>query len=98
MGRWSKLMAPVFLKWLNFPYNMSWLDVGCGTGSLSEAIFENYKPAYLCCVDPSPEFLEKAKEKNSFTADFLTGSASDLPLTDNSFDIVVSGLALNFFP
>jgi ubiquinone/menaquinone biosynthesis C-methylase UbiE len=98
MGRWSKLIALVFLKRLNFPYNLSWLDIGCGTGALSEAIFRNYKPAYLCCVDPSAEFLEKAKEKKSFKADFLTGSASDLPLADNSFDIVVSGLALNFFP
>lgn len=98
MGRWSKLMAPEFLKWLNLPVNLTWLDVGCGTGALSEAIFQNYKPAYLCCVDPSAEFLEKAKGKNSYKADFLTGTASTLPLADNSFDVVVSGLALNFFP
>ena len=90
-------MAPVFLNWLNFSYNLSWLDVGCGTGALSEAIFQNYKPAYQCCIDLSAEFLEKAKEKKSFKADFLTGSASDLPLANTSFDIVVSGLALNFF-
>lgn len=97
MGRWSRLMAPVFLNWMNVPYNLSWLDVGCGTGALSEAIFQNYIPAYLCCIDPSADFLEKAKRKNSFDADFFTGSASSLPFADNSFDIVVSGLALNFF-
>ena len=91
-------MAPVFLKWLNIPNNMSWLDVGCGTGALSEAIFHTSKPAYVCCLDPSAEFLEKAKEKVSDNADFLLGNASDIPSTNHTFDVVVSGLALNFFP
>ena len=98
MGRWSRLMAPVFLNWLNLPLNLSWLDVGCGTGSLSEAIFRGSRPTYLCCVDPSWEFLQQAKDKHSFDADFVAGSASELPLSDNTFDVVVSGLALNFFP
>jgi ubiquinone/menaquinone biosynthesis C-methylase UbiE len=98
MGRWSKLMAPVFLDWLNFPDNMNWLDIGCGTGALSEAIFSKCKPNYLCCVDPSDQFLEKAKGKNSFKAEFLVGDASEIPLTSDTVDVVVSGLALNFFP
>jgi len=98
MGRWSKLTARVFLRWLNFPYNMSWLDLGCGTGALSEATSQQCKPAYLSCIDTSAEFLEKAKEKISNKADFLEGDASKIPKADNSFDIVVSGLALNFFP
>ena len=91
-------MAPEFLEWLNCPCNLSWLDVGCGTGALSEAIFQNYKPGYLCCVDSSPEFLEKVKRKNLSGADFRTGDACELPVSDNIFDVVVSGLALNFFP
>lgn len=91
-------MAPVFLKWLNFPHIMTWLDMGCGTGVLSEAIFQNYRPSYLCCVDPSAEFLEKAKEKKSFKGDFFIGDASSIPVVNDTFDIVVSGLALNFFP
>lgn len=98
MGRWSKLMAPVFLEWLNFPYNMSWLDIGCGTGALSEAIYDKYKPSNLCCIDPSAGFLEKAKARLSDGANFTVGSASNIPETNNTFDIVVSGLALNFFP
>jgi len=98
MGRWSQLMAPAFLDWVNFSNNKSWLDVGCGTGALSEAIFLNNNPAHICCIDPSAEFLEKAKAKKTFTAEFITGSADALPVADHSFDIVVSGLALNFFP
>ena len=97
MGRWSKLVAPEFLKWLNFPHYKSWLDLGCGTGALSEAIIRYSKPTFLCCVDPSEEFLEKAKEKIP-TAEFLKGNATAIPVTDDTFDIVVSGLALNFFP
>jgi SAM-dependent methyltransferase len=98
MGRWSKLMAPIFLGWLNFPDNMNWLDIGCGTGALSEVIFSKCKPHYLCSVDPSAQFLEKAKGKNSFKAEFLVGDASEIPLANDAVDVVVSGLALNFFP
>ena len=91
-------MAPVFLEWLQFPNNMSWLDIGCGTGALSEAIYRNCKPAYLCCIDPSAEFLEKTKDRLSGEADFTIASATNIPKADKTFDIVVSALALNFFP
>jgi ubiquinone/menaquinone biosynthesis C-methylase UbiE len=98
MGRWSKLMAPVFLEWLNCPANLLWLDIGCGTGALSEAIFKHNKPAKLSCVDPSSEFLEKAMQRLSGNVDFSVGNASDIPRDSQIFDVVVSGLALNFFP
>ncbi len=98
MGRWSRLMAPEFLKWLNAANNLSWLDLGCGTGALSEAVIQNNSPAHLYCVEPSADFLAKAKERLDNKAEFLIGTATDIPITDNKGDIVVSGLALNFFP
>jgi SAM-dependent methyltransferase len=98
MGRWSRLMAPLFLKWLNIPPNLSWLDIGCGTGALSEAINRHSRPANLCCIDPSSEFLEKTKKKLPNATDFEIGSAANIPKEDKSFDVVVSGLAFNFFP
>jgi len=98
MGRWSKLIAPEFLNWLNLSYSFSWLDLGCGTGALSEAIYLQRKPASLLSIDPSSEFLEKAKERLSDKIDFAIGNASSIPQTDDKFDVVVSGLALNFFP
>lgn len=98
MGRWSKLMALEFLNWLNLPNHLSWLDIGCGTGALSEMIYQHSKPSHLTCIDPSEEFLAKTKEKLNNKGEFLVGSVADIPREDYSIDVVVSGLALNFFP
>ena len=98
MGRWSRLMAPVFLKWLNMPDNLNWLDIGCGTGALSDAVFNNCNPSGLTCIDPSEDFLKAAKVKLPNDANLVKGGASEIPLPDNTFDVTVSGLALNFFP
>ena len=98
MGRWSKLMAPEFLNWLNLPYSLNWLEIGCGTGALSEAIFKYCKPSHLTCIDPSKEFLARAKVRLKNKGKFLVGSATDISNENNSIDIVVSGLTLNFIP
>ena len=38
VGRWSRKVAPRFLAWLAAPAAQRWLDVGCGTGALTETI------------------------------------------------------------
>ena len=98
MGRWSKLIAPLFLEWVNVPSSLSWLDIGCGTGALSEAIYNICKPANLTCIDPSPEFLDMTRKRLSNAMDFAIGTASNIPKASQTFDIVTSALALNFFP
>ena len=40
VGRWSRLVAREFLSWLSVPADMDWLDVGCGTGALTQVILE----------------------------------------------------------
>ena len=40
VGRWSRLVAPEFLRGLGIPGGRSWLDVGCGTGALTQAILD----------------------------------------------------------
>lgn len=47
VGRWSRLVAPQFLDWLNVGAGRRWLDVGCGTGALAAAILERCAPAAL---------------------------------------------------
>ncbi len=91
-------MAREFLKWLDPPQSLSWLDIGCGTGALSEAILQNCKPAHLDCIDPSEKFLTKTKERLKGSCGCFISSADDLPFENQTVDLVVSGLALNFFP
>lgn len=98
MGRWSRLVARSFLRWLSPLPGRRWLDVGCGSGALSEAIIKNHEPAALTAVDQSEGFIKTIRERLGDKAVCKTGNASALPLGNSSVDITVSGLVLNFIP
>lgn len=99
MGRWSRLIAHAFIEWLSPPPARHWLDIGCGTGALSEAILTNAAPASVIAIDPSHAFIMFAQHKLADPrVSFRVGHALDLPVGTHLFDIVVSGLALNFIP
>jgi len=96
VGRWSRLVAPQFLAWLNLPASLRWLEVGCGTGALTAAIVEQCRPSSLAAIDPSEAFLAKASASLQGKATFRVANALDLPVEDRTVDVVVSGLVLNF--
>jgi ubiquinone/menaquinone biosynthesis C-methylase UbiE len=99
VGRWSRLVAREFLSWLKAPKNMRWLDVGCGTGALSQTILDGVAPSLVEGVDPSENYVSYARAHiTDGRARFDVGDARTLPYQTASFDIVVSGLALNFVP
>lgn len=98
-GRWSRLVAAHFVEWLDAPSGLDWLDVGCGTGALSEAILEGSEPRSVQGVDPSPEFVSFARDRlTDARAAFEVGDAAALPVEPDSSDRTVSGLVLNFLP
>jgi SAM-dependent methyltransferase len=99
VGRWSRLVAPAFIAWLDVPEGGDWLDAGCGTGALSGAIAAGAAPASVVGVDQSAAFVGHARE----TVDdprlrFAVGDALALPLADDAVDVAVSALLLNFLP
>jgi ubiquinone/menaquinone biosynthesis C-methylase UbiE len=97
VGRWSRLVAREFLNWLDAPSSARWLDVGCGTGALSEAILKQTAPAEVCSLDPSEGYLSLAREQvRDPRVHFEIGEARQLPVPDAVCDVVVSGLVLNF--
>jgi SAM-dependent methyltransferase len=98
VGRWSRRLAPLFLSWLSVPTGRRWLDVGCGTGALCEAILDHGSPSAVRGVEPSEGFLRTASERLAGRATFHRGSATEIPLNDGSVDVAVSGLVLNFVP
>ncbi|GAB1511386.1 class I SAM-dependent methyltransferase [Actinophytocola sp. KF-1] len=89
VGRWSRQVAARFVPWLGVPAGRRWLDVGCGTGALSAAV--RAAGGTVVGLDPSRGFL-------SGSPDVVVGDARALPFRTGWFDVVVSGLALNFVP
>lgn len=98
VGRWSRRVAPRFLSWLSVPAGQRWVDVGCGTGALCAAILDGCSPSTLTGVEPSEGFLETARSNLAGQATLVQGTAAAIPLDDQSADVVVSGLVLNFVP
>jgi len=96
MGRWSKLVAEQFVDWLSPRPGLQWLDVGCGSGALSEAIINRHNPEMVIAIDQSEEFVRTAQHRLGSRAICKMGNALSLPLDDESITISVSGLVLNF--
>lgn len=97
MGRWSRLVAREFVAWLSLSPGSRWLDVGCGTGALSQAILEAASPGFVRGIDPSAAFVEFARSHVT-GAEFSVGDAQGLDVGDSSFDAAVAGLVLNHLP
>lgn len=92
-------MAHEFVRWLEVPSGANWIDVGCGTGALSEAILDLAKPLTVRAVDPAPGFVGFARgTMRDSRASFVIADARALPLGSGTSDAVVGGLMLNFVP
>lgn len=99
MGRWSRRLVPRFLDWLHLPHEQAWLDVGCGTGSLSAGVLAHCAPLRVIGIDPSEGFVAHAKQLvQDGRASFQVGDAQALPFENDLFDVAASSLVLNFVP
>ncbi len=99
VGRWSLRVARELLEWLGVPERRDWLDVGCGTGALTQTILDHANPKHVRSVDASPGYIEYAKAHvTAGPVSFEVGDAQSLPVDAESVDAAVSGLVLNFVP
>jgi ubiquinone/menaquinone biosynthesis C-methylase UbiE len=76
------------------------LEVGCGTGAVTRAISQLADGAVVTGIDPSPEFVAKARELSGEHAGltFDVGDGRDLPYDDSSFDVVIFHTTLCHIP
>lgn len=97
VGRWSRAVAVAFIDWLALPAQRRWLDVGCGTGALTEIILARAAPLGVAGIDSSEGFLAHARRHlQDSRATFQSGNAEAMPFPDGTFDAAVCGLVLNF--
>src|SRR6516164_1548027 len=99
VGRWSRWVARGFLGWLGQPSGGDWLDVGCGTGALTDTVLALCEPRAVTGVDPSAGYIDFAKAHiRDERVQFKVAGAQTMLIDTASFDAVVSGLVLNFVP
>lgn len=75
------------------PFPRSWLDTGCGTGSLALRAAEKFPGALLSICDPSEEMLDIAARKGAGGRIRTIGAfaSSGIPSSfDGSFDVVTA--------
>ena len=98
-GRWSRQLAPLFVKFVGVEDGDKVLDVGCGTGSLSATLAKVTGTSKIVGIDPSKGFIDYARTQ---IADprviFEVGDAQDLPYPDFSFDRCMALLAVDWIP
>ena len=99
MGRWSRLVAPEFIRWLRPEQDRAWLEIGCGTGALTASILGSAAPASVHATDPAAAHASHTNRRLSDPRATVTqASAGSLPARDGGYDYIVSGLVLNFIP
>ena len=69
------------------------LDLGAGTGLLSRQLSKRFVDSQLICLDFAQNSL-----KNNPTPHKICANANHLPLADNSVDIVISSLMMQWCP
>lgn len=77
------------------------LDVGCGTGFVTEEMARRFPVERVTGVDPSDGMLERFWEKTGaigVEATLVRAGVHDMPVPDEAFDAVVSGMAFHWFP
>lgn len=99
VGRWSRPVAAEFVRWLDLPHSLDWIDVGCGTGALASTILEAAAPRRVRGYDLSPDHVAAARARvGDPRAEFGQADATALPDPQHACDAAVSGLVLNFVP
>lgn len=99
MGRWSRKIAAGFLAWLDPHADADWLEIGCGTGALTEAILQKASPRSIKATDQSSDFVDHARQAISDPrASFAVVDALELPADNASIDVITAALVLNFIP
>lgn len=99
MGRlkqfWSRLIKLAEIK----PHERI-IDIGSGSGKMVEMISSVLSPkGEIIGLEPSRKLVENCNKLNTReNVKFIEGVMENIPYTDNSFDVVLSSLAIHHVP
>jgi SAM-dependent methyltransferase len=93
MGRYSRVLAPLFADFVGVSSGMRALDVGAGTGVLTAELLS--RGASVAAADPSPEFVAVLRERFP-DLEVEEASAESLPFGTGVFDVALAQLVVAF--
>jgi SAM-dependent methyltransferase len=95
MGRWSRLLSSAMADTAGVAPGMRVLDVGCGTGALTEELVRRVTGSGVSAVDPSSSFVAAMRERFP-GLDVRQAPAERLPFADGAFDAALAQLVVHF--
>lgn len=99
MGRWSRPLAPLLVRFAEVRDGDALLDIGSGTGALAGALAAAAPSSRIVGVDPAASYVAFAQSRHpGHLVRFEEGDAQQLGFPDASFDRTLSLLVLNFIP
>ena len=89
-----------YLARIAWPSAARVLEIGCGTGAITRALAARPQVAEVIGVEPSPGLVRRAREHAASlpAVSFLEADGRDVPLPDESFDVVVVHTVLSHVP
>ena len=96
----SKFLVKKMLREVDFSKDITLLELGPGTGAITNQILEQLSPnSKLICLELNEQFCSDLKKNGSRQLEIVQGSAEEIEkhFKDHNFDYVVSGLPLAIF-
>ena len=99
MGRWSRNLAPLFVRFAGVRHGDTVLEVGSGTGELAAAVATMTPSSRIVGIDPSGSYVALAQARHgSALIGFEVGDAQQMRFPGALFDRTLSMLVVNFIP
>jgi ubiquinone/menaquinone biosynthesis C-methylase UbiE len=95
MGRWSRRLSAGLADIAGVRAGMRVLDVGCGTGALTEELVRRVGAGNVSAVDPSASFV-RAMRNHLAGVDVREAPAERLPFADATVDAALAQLVVHF--
>jgi SAM-dependent methyltransferase len=95
VGRYAPGLAAALIDAVGVEPQSRVLDVGCGPGGLAMTLASVVGEENVAAVDPSQPFVSVCRARLP-SADVRVAAAEELPFADDSFDLAMAQLVVNF--
>jgi SAM-dependent methyltransferase len=94
MGRYSRLLAPLFADFSGVGSDGTALDVGCGPGALTGVLIDRLGLEQVSAVDPSRPFVDAIRQRHP-GLDVQVAGVESLPFESGRFDRALAQLVVH---